>query len=90
MTVVEESEVGEVLGSSEKKKHYIRVHHELFSDYGNNPELISGAFPCLFPLGVTAKDVGTSGPLTKIQTRTLFLHKDRRFANDRTFFTIEF
>ena len=58
---------------------------ELVSDYGHNPELISGAFPCLFPLGVTAKDVGTSGPLGKIQTRILFLHKDRRFANSRTF-----
>ena len=85
LTVVEELPIGEDVGSSENKKHYIRVHPELVSDYGHNPELISGAFPCLFPLGVTAKDVGTTGPLSKIQSRILFLHKDRRFANSRTF-----
>ena len=85
LTVIEDLQTGEDVGSSEKKKHYIKVRPELVSDYGQNPELISGAFPCLFPLGVTAKDVGTSGPLSKIQTRVLFLHKDRRFANSRTF-----
>ena len=91
LTVVEEIElgqdvkIGEDMESRKNKKHYIRVRPELVSDYGQNPELISGAFPCLFPLGITAKDVGTSGPLSHIQTRTLFLHKDRRFANSRTF-----
>ena len=85
LTVVEELKIGEDVESSKNKKHYIKVRPELVSDYGHNPELISGAFPCLFPLGVTAKDVGTSGPLSQIQTRTLFLNKDRRFANSRTF-----
>ena len=85
LTVVEELKIGEDVRSSKKQKHYIKVRPELVSDYGQNPELISGAFPCLFPLGVTAKDVGTSGPLSQIQTRTLFLNKDRRFANSRTF-----
>ena len=85
LTVVEELKIGEDVRSSKKQKHYIKVRPELVSDYGQNPELISGAFPCLFPLGVTAKDVGTSGPLSQIQIRTLLLHKDRRFANSRTF-----
>ena len=85
LTFVEDLKIGEDIDSTEKKKHYIKVRPELVSDYGQNPELISGAFPCLFPLGVTAKDVGTSGPLSQVQARTLFLHKDRRFANSRTF-----
>ena len=85
LTVVDESEVEGLVEESEKKKHYIKVHNELVSDYGNNPALMSGAFPCLFPLGVTAKDVGTTGPLTSIQIRTLFLSKERRFANNRQF-----
>ena len=85
LTVPEEMSVGDVVDATEQKKHYIQVHNELVSDYGHNPELLSGAFPCLFPLGVTAQDVGTSGPLNKIQLRTLFLHKDRRFATDRAF-----
>ena len=85
LTVVEELKIGEDVGPRQNKKHYIKIRTELVSDYGHNPELISGAFPCLFPLGVTSKDVGTSGPLTKIQLRTLLLHKDRRFAKSRTF-----
>ena len=66
-------------------KHLIRVRSELLCDYGNNPELISGAFPCLFPLGLTAKDAGGTGLLSKIQMRTLLLSNDRRFAEDKTF-----
>ena len=85
LTVVEEFEIEGVDGRSEKSKHYIKVHNKLVSDYSHNPELMSGAFPCLFPLGITAKDVGTTGPLTNIQTSTLFLNKDRRFANNRQF-----
>ena len=85
LTVPDDVEVGEVGGKTEKTKHYIRVHNELVNDYSHNPELISGAFPCLFPLGVTAEDVGTTGPLSRIQTRTLFLSKDRRFANNTQF-----
>ena len=47
-------------------KHFIEVRAELLSDYGKNPELISGAFPCLFPLGLTAEEAGGTGPLNKV------------------------
>ena len=68
-----------------KAKHLIRVRSELLCDYGKNPELISGAFPCLFPLGLTAEDAGGTGLLSKAQVRTLLLSNDRRFAEDKTF-----
>ena len=82
LTVVDESEVEGLVEESEKKKHYIKMHNELVSDYGNKPALMSGAFPCLFPLGVPVKDVGTTGPLNSIQIRTLFQSKERRFENN--------
>ena len=66
-------------------KHYIKVHAELLSDYKNNHDLISGAFPCLFPLGLTAEGLGGTGPMNKRRSRTLLLHKDRRFAEDRNY-----
>ena len=46
-------------------KHFIKVRSELLNDYGRNPELISGAFPCLFPHGLTAEEAGGTGPVTK-------------------------
>ena len=61
------------------------MRSELLCDYSRNPDLISGAFPCLFPLGLTAKDAGGTGLLSKVQMRTLLLNNDRRFAQDRTF-----
>ena len=85
LTVVDESEVEGLVEESKKKKHYIKVHNELVSDHGNNPALMSVAFPCLFPLGVTAKDVGTTGSPNSLQIRTLFLSKERGFANNRQF-----
>ena len=66
-------------------KHLIRVRSELLCDYGKNPELIFGAFPCLFPLGLTAENAGGTGLLSKVQMRTLLLSNDRRFAEDKTF-----
>ena len=66
-------------------KHIIKVRSELLSDYGKNPELISGAFPCLFPLGLTAQEAGGTGPLSRVQMRTLLLSNDRRFSEDNTF-----
>ena len=66
-------------------KHFIKVRSELLSDYGKNPELISGAFPCLFPLGLTAVEAGTTGPLNKVQMRTLLLSNERRFAENNSF-----
>ena len=71
--------------AANRAKHLIRVRSELLCDYGQNPELISGAFPCLFPLGLTAEDAGGTGLLSKVQLRTLLLNNDRRFAEDRTF-----
>ena len=68
-----------------KAKHLIRVRSELLCDYGKNPELISGAFPCLFPLGLTAEDAGGTGLLSKVHLRTLLLSNDRRFAENKTF-----
>ena len=62
------------------------MRHELIGDYCHISELKSGAFPCLFPLGVTAKDVVTSGPLTKIQTRALFPHEDWRLRTIEHFY----
>ena len=58
-------------------KHFIKVRSELLNDYGRNPELISGAFPCLFPLGITAEEAGGTGPLNKVQMRTLLLSNER-------------
>ena len=37
LTVVEELQIGEDVGSNENKKHYIKVRPELVSDYGHNP-----------------------------------------------------
>ena len=72
-------------GDPNPAKHFIKVRSELLSDYGKNPELISGAFPCLFPLGLTAVEAGTTGPLNKVQMRTLLLSNERRFAEDNSF-----
>ena len=72
-------------GAKKPMKHFIKVRSELLCDYGKNPELISGAFPCLFPLGLTAAEAGGTGLLSKVQMRTLLLNNDRRFAEDKTF-----
>ena len=66
-------------------KHFIKVRSELLSDYGNNPELISGAFPCLFPLRLTAEEAGGTGPLNKFQMRTFLLSNEKRFAEVKSF-----
>ena len=66
-------------------KHLIKVRSELLNDYRRNPELISGAFPSLFPLGLTAEEAGGTGPLNKVQMRTLLLSNERRFAEDKSF-----
>ena len=72
-------------GANKPVKHFIRVRSELLCDYGKNPELISGAFPCLFPLGLTAAEAGGTGLLSKVHMRTLLLNNDRRLAEDKTF-----
>ena len=61
------------------------MRSELLNDYEKNPEIISGAFPCLFPLGLTAEGAGGTGPLSKVQMRTLLLSNERRFAEDNSF-----
>ena len=66
-------------------KHFVKVQSQLLCDYDKNPELLSGAFPCLFPLGLTATEAGGTGLLNKVQMRTLLLNNDRRFAEDKTF-----
>ena len=64
LTVPDYVEVGEVGGKTEKTKHYIRVHNELVNDYSHNPELISGAFSCLFPLRGTWSRMSVTRALT--------------------------
>ena len=59
--VYDENKSNAPVQAKKQDKHFIRVHSELLCDYGRNPELISGAFPCLFPLGLTAKDAGGTG-----------------------------
>ena len=49
-------------GAKTPAKHF-RVRSGLLCDYGKSPELISGAFPCLFPLGLTAAQAEGTGLL---------------------------
>ena len=64
-----ESKTQAPAGAKTPAKHF-RVRSELLCDYGKNPELISGAFPCLFPLGLTAAQAEGTGLLIKVQMRT--------------------
>ena len=67
------------------EKHTVLFHSKPRNDYNANPELLSKSFPTLFPLGVTEKDLGSSGPLSAVQRKTLLLFYDRRFATNLNF-----
>ena len=70
---------------SVQEKLKIQLHSRLLNEYSENPEMLSKSFPTLFPLGLTAEDLGGSGPLSTIQRRTLLLFYDRRFAENHNF-----
>ena len=48
-----------------KRHHVINIREKLLNEYSNNHVLLSGAFPTLFPLGLTAESIGGGGPLKK-------------------------
>ena len=66
-------------------KWKIHVHNELLNEYQENQFLLSKCFPTLFPLGLSTRDLGGSGPMSTIQRRTLLLFYDRRFAKNINF-----
>ena len=52
-------------GKNEKRQHAIKIGDKLLNEYSNNHMLLSGAFPTLFPLGLTAESIGGGGTLKK-------------------------
>ena len=58
------------------------VKGKAVNDYSANHELLSGAFPFLFPFGITAEDI-TKKTLPKQLTRCWLELYDARFAQDK-------
>jgi hypothetical protein len=63
----------------------INILNKPINEYDNNPELIHLAFPTLFPLGVTARQIRTRGTLKQSTIRRLLCSADGRFARNKTF-----
>ena len=63
----------------------INILNKPINEYDNNPELIHLAFPTLFPLGVTSRQIRTQGTLKQSTIRRLLCSADGRFARNKTF-----
>ena len=63
----------------------IQIHSKPLNEYTENHALLSKCFPTLFPLGLSADDLGGRGPMSPIQRKTLMLFYDRRFATNQNF-----
>ena len=70
---------------SVNEKLNIQIHRTLLNEYTENPEILSKSFPTLFPHGLTAEQLGGTGPMSEIQRKTLLLFYDRRFATNHNF-----
>ena len=63
----------------------INILNKPINEYNNNPALIHLAFPTLFPLGVTSRQIRTEGTLKQSTIRRLLCSADGRFARNKTF-----
>ena len=59
----------------------ITVRNEMMNEYEANHTILAGAFPHIFPFGLTEDVFGTATVSTKLR-RTWMLFKDRRCAQD--------
>ena len=63
----------------------INILNNPVNEYSNNVELLHLAFPVLFPLGITSRQIGTTGLLKESTTRRLLCSADGRFARNKAF-----
>ena len=63
----------------------VQIKDNALNDYTKNPELLHFAFPLLFPLGVTARQIRTTGLMHQSTIRRLLCSADGRFARAKTF-----
>jgi len=63
----------------------VRLRSVPVNEYTGNDTLLAGAFPALFPLGLTADMLGGAGPLRPDVVRRLLTFYDPRFARDKQF-----
>jgi len=62
----------------------IRIKDKPLNEYSNNPEILHLAFPLLFPLGITARQIGSSGLLRQRTVRRLLCSANGRFARSKS------
>ena len=63
----------------------INILNKPMNEYENNAELLHLAFPVLFPLGITSRQIRTKGTLKQSTIRRLLCSADGRFARNKTF-----
>ena len=63
----------------------VQIKDNALNEYTKNPELLHFAFPLLFPLGVTARQIRTTGLMHQSTIRRLLCSADGRFARAKTF-----
>ena len=63
----------------------VHIKDKPLNEYTNNPELLHLAFPLLFPLGITTRNVRSTGLMKKSTIRRLLCSADGRFARAKPF-----
>jgi hypothetical protein len=63
----------------------VQILDEPLNEYEDNPELLHLAFPLLFPLGITSRQLRTTGLMRTSTTRRLLCSADGRFARSKPF-----
>ena len=67
----------------------IHIQNKPVNEYTNSPELLHLAFPLLFPLGITWRQIRSCGLMKQGTIRRLLCSSDGRFARNKSFlFTI--
>ena len=67
------------------KPMQVRIQNGPLNEYTNNPELLHLGFPLLFPLGITWRQIRSTGLMQKSTIRRLLCSADGRFARSKTF-----
>ena len=63
----------------------VKIEDEPINEYEDNHTLLHLAFPLLFPLGVTSRQIRSTGLLQTSTTRRLLCSADGRFARSKPF-----
>ena len=67
---------------TEHSPHKIKFPSTLANEFQSNPDILSGAFPWLFPYGLTKTRLCGSGTVKPILVKTLMQFYDKRFSRE--------